>query len=548
MSLVTPTILSGGKEMDPAFALVSIDITKEVNRVPDAQLVLVDGDTAEKAWPVSDAAFFEPGKEVEIKLRYEEDAGSEATVFKGLVLRHGIELQDDGSSYLTVEMKDAAVKLTAPRRSLVFRDVSDSEAIGKILQAAGLKKGKLEATKPKHPELVQYRATDWDFILSRAEVQGQLVVADDGAVSMAPLAVKGSAKRKFELGIDELYNLEIEADAGHQVAGVESSGWDPKKQKLTPPKKAKAVRLAPGNLDGKRLAGAVGFDDTLLSHPVPLAPEELQAWADAGMAKSRIAMLRGRLSLPGIAAIKPLDIIEIAGVGQRFEGKTLVTGVRHRVDDEGWRTDLQFGLAPEWFGRREDVREAPAAGLLPPVSGLQVGVVAAFEEDPDKEFRLKVLLPGVDETDGKVWARLATPDAGKARGYFFRPEPGDEVVVGFFNDDPRQAVVLGAMYGSKNTPPAGVSELSDKNVDKAIVTKAGTQIAFADADKASVFIETPGQNKILLDDEGEKIELADQHGNKVTLDKNGIVLKSAKDFKIDASGKVEIKGSKVDVK
>ena len=30
MSLVTPTILSQGKEMDPAYGLVSIDIVKEV--------------------------------------------------------------------------------------------------------------------------------------------------------------------------------------------------------------------------------------------------------------------------------------------------------------------------------------------------------------------------------------------------------------------------------------------------------------------------------------------------------------------------------------
>ena len=32
------------------------------------------------------------------------------------------------------------------------------------------------------------------------------------------------------------------------------------------------------------------------------------------------------------------------------------------------------------------------------------------------------------------------------------------------------------------------------------------------------------------------------------MDQNGIALKSAKDFKVEASGNVEIKGAKVDVK
>ena len=60
---------------------------------------------------------------------------------------------------------------------------------------------------------------------------------------------------------------------------------------------------------------------------------------------------------------------------------------------------------------------------------------------------------------------------------FFRPEPGDEVIVGFLNDDPRQAVILGAVYGSKNTPPKHGSQLAKENIKKAIVTKKGTMIA-----------------------------------------------------------------------
>ena len=331
------------------------------------------------------------------------------------------------------------------------------------------------------------------------------------------------------------------------ASAVESSGWDIKKAEPTAPATANPFSLSQGNLDGATLAGAVGFASYVLSHPVPVAPEELQAWADARMMRSRMSMIRGRVASRGFAPAKLLDVMEIDGVGARFNGTTLVTGICHRVDVDGWRTDIQFGLSPRSFCLENDIRDVPAAGLIPAVGGLQIGVVDKFEADPDKELRVKVILPGIDAKTGSVWARLTAPDAGNNRGYFFRPEKGDEVVVGFFNEDPRQPVILGALYSSKNAPASDYSVTQD-NLKKGIVTKAGTKILFNDDNKASLSLETASQNKILLDDDKELVSITDKHGNTITMDKDGIKLESGKDLKLTASGNVEIKGAKVDVK
>jgi uncharacterized protein involved in type VI secretion and phage assembly len=141
---------------------------------------------------------------------------------------------------------------------------------------------------------------------------------------------------------------------------------------------------------------------------------------------------------------------------------------------------------------------------------------------------------------------MARPDAGDQRGVVFWPEPGDEVVVGFVNGDPRQAIVLGALHGSAHAPPAAAGPPSEGNARRAIVSKAGTVIGFDD-DKRSVTIETPGKNRVVIDDAARSITLADQHGNQITLDARGITLKSAGDLHLDASGDVVIKGSAVDV-
>jgi Rhs element Vgr protein len=547
MSVVTTTILSNGQRMDPAYEVLSIDISQEVNRISYAQLILLDGDAAQQQFPISDSDFFEPGNKLEIKLRYEDAPTQEKTVFKGVVIKQSVEA-DLAGSRLTVELKDEAVKLTRGRKSQVYRDQTDDKVIAKMISDSGLAKGTIPATQIKHPELVQYYCSDWDFILARAESLGLLVVTTDGKITLSEIAIKGQPKHTFEYGISEIFNFEIEADAEHQYPDIQSIAWDIKTQKLTKAAKAKDFTLSQSNLKAASIAKTIGIESNTLNNPVPLEPKELQAWSDATMTKTRMAMLRGRLSVPGDADIKLLDLMKVAGIGQRFNGKTLVTGIRHRVDQQGWVTDVQFGLPAERFAEQAAIIDTPAAGLLPAVNGLQIGVVSKFEADPAKEFRVKVILPGIDEKKGAVWARLASLDAGKNRGYVFWPEAGDEVIVGFFNDDPRQAVILGAMYSSKNTPPDKVAQPSEKNIDKAIVTKTGISIKFIDEKKPALLIETPNSNKIVLDEDAKMIQIVDQHNNSITMNQEGIEIKSAKDVKIDAKGNVEIKGQKVDVK
>ncbi len=546
MSVATVTITSDGRRMDPAYELISVDVSHEVDRIPEAQVVLLDGESSKRQFAISDTAFFEPGKEIEIKLRVEGKT-RDASVFRGPVVRHAAEGGGAGS-VLVVEAKDAAFKLTRPRRSAAHRDLTDGEVIGKLIRQAGLIAGSIPATQPMHAQLVQYHSSDWDFILSRADVLGLVVVAENGTVSLAEMAVTGAATVRLEYGMDEIFNFEIMVDLSRQPEGIESAGWDQKNQKATQPFRAKAIALQQGNIDAARVAATLGARTSRLAVPAPLYPKELQSWADARLARSRLSMIRGRVAIPGTAGIKLMDVVELAGIGARFNGKALVTGMRHRVDEGGWQTDLQLGLSPDWYCRRDDIGEPPAAGLLPAVQGLSVGVVDQFEADPDNELRVRVLLPLAGEEPLHLWARVASPDAGRGRGYFFRPEPGDEVVVGFLNDDPRQPIVLGALFGSKNAPPEPITELTAANVHKAIVTKKGTTISFRDDDKPSVSIQTPGKNRITIDDQDQTVKIEDQHGNSIVLNHDGITIKSAKDLTLEAAGNVAIRGAKVDVK
>ncbi len=552
--------------MPPEYDLLSIDIAKEVNKIPTAQIILLDGNAAEKSFRISNTDFFQPGTKIEIQLRYEEETDS--TLFVGVIVKHSIQ-SDSHRSLLSLYLKDVAFKLTIQRKNAVFRESNDATVIKNIIDTvvakdkkagiSDLTVGKIAPTQPTHKEIIQFYCTDWDFILSRAESNGLWVVVNEGEIAVQQPDPKAKTNAFITYGIHEIYDMEMEADIQHQYQWVETSAWDVKNQDWSAPQKVDKYPLDQGDLDPGALAKLIGADQCQLVSGGELDPKELKAWAEAKLSKSRWSILRGRIRVPGAPNIKLGDGLELEGVGDRFNGKTLITGIRHQVSEKGWQTDIQFGLSAACFSHNPDIIDLPAAGLVPAVNGLQIGIVEQFVEDPNKEFRVKVKVPRLtkttevppsDKSDGLIWARLAVLDAGLTadkklgRGTFFRPEPGDEVVLGFLNDDPRQAIILGSIYSEKNAPPQKVTQ---ENSEKGIVTKENLKLLFNDKDK-SIRLETPGTNRIILIDQDGAIYIVDENNNQFTMNSDGVQISSDKDIAITAKGNITLQGKKVDVK
>ena len=282
----------------------------------------------------------------------------------------------------------------------------------------------------------------------------------------------------------------------------------------------------------------------MIRHGGALSQPELQAWADGRLLKERLAKVRGRAKFQGFAAVLPGNILEISGIGERFEGKLYVSGVRHSMAKGNWETDVQFGLNTALFAETYNLRPLPAAGLLPAVNGLQVGIVTVLENDPAGEDRIKVRLPLISASEEGIWARIATLDAGKERGTFFRPEINDEVVVGFLNDDPRFPIVLGMCHSSNKPAP---TPAQDANHQKGYVSREKMRLIFDD-EKKSILIETPGGNRLTLSEEDKGITIEDQNSNKIVLNESGITIQSNKDLILKASKDIKLQGANIELK
>jgi type VI secretion system secreted protein VgrG len=95
------------------------------------------------------------------------------------------------------------------------------------------------------------------------------------------------------------------------------------------------------------------------------------------------------------------------------------------------------------------------------------------------------------------WIRLIQPHAGKGKGFYFVPEIGEEVLIGFEGGNAERPYVMGTNYNGSESSGYNTSG----NDQKVIHTRSGTKMIFNDAE-GSVFIEDPSGNTWKMDGQG----------------------------------------------
>ncbi len=526
--VATFNILVDDVALNPAYQVLSLSITKEVNRIPVAKIILRDGEASEKTFEISNSNDLVPGKKIMIKIGLD---GNNAQAFKGIIIRHAVKVKENGNGELHIECRDEAIRMTAGRKNLYYADIKDNRLFDELIgKYSGLSSDSGE-TSLTHKELVQHHLSDWDFMLLRAEANGMLVNVNDGEIKISKPDTTPEPVLQVTYG-SSILEFEAEMDARNQWKSVKAVSWNYANQELFEADTSEAGSFTQhGNISGATLAEAIKLENYEMRHGGHALEQELQDWVNGIMTRSRLAKIRGRAKFTGFSGIKPGDMVKLAGVGARFEGKAYVTSVKQELGNGMWDTHIQFGLDPERYAAvYKDIQEEPAAGLIGAVHGLQIGIVVQLQSDPDGEDRIRVRIPVIDNNDQGIWTRVASLDAGDSRGAFFRPEIGDEVIVGFINDDPRDAVVLGMLHSSAKPAPINAQ---DTNHEKGFTTRSKMHLSFND-DTKTITIDTPAGNSIKIDEQGMSIEIKDQNSNKITMGTSGISMESPMNIEIKA--------------
>lgn len=536
--IVSLEILIEGNAVSKKYQFVSITILHGINKIPTAHLQILDGEPNKEDFEISDSGEFKPGKKIEIQLGYHDEKD---TVFKGIIISNSHRITDNCAE-LNIECKDEVVKMTISRNNHHFNNILDSEIVEQLLDNNGLVDYKVDKSSVKHEQLVQSNITDWDFMISRIDVNGMICLIDNGRLNIIKPNLDADAKLDLTYGAD-IIEFNADMDSRVQTSNVKTFTWDFINQKVQTVESGDSGIKEEGDLSASQLA-SVSSQPFEMRTSAPMTLDEQQALTDSKKMKQALSKIKAKVKYQGINIVLPGDFINIHGAGKNFNGKAFVSAIQHEYSEGDWITEATLGWNELFFTEQTDPTHAASqTGQSSSIQGLQTGIVTDIK-DPSGQYRVRVRLPMVNENDEGIYARVATLDAGEKRGTFFRPEIDDEVVVGFMNDDPRHPVILGMLNSSAKPAPL---EPDPENPKKGYQSRSGIKLFFDD-DKKSVLIETPDSRVFELNDNGASITLRDKKGNKMKINSSGINIESASDLTIKAQKSISISAAQVSLK
>ena len=536
--LVTYNVLVEGKEISKNYHLTNITIHNEINKISTANLVILDGETNEEKFAISDAGDFLPGKKIEVRFGYHNE---NKTVFKGIIVTNTHKVNDTCSE-MQVECKHEAIRMTVNKGNRHFNDVTDSDIATRLLDDNKISGTSVETLKEKHEQLVQSNVTDWDYMISRIDINAMICVINNAQLTLKKPNMKDDAKLELIYGANIL-EFHADMDARTQTAAVKTLSWDFANQKVVTTDSEDQGAPEGGEFKRDKLA-------TVMDRPIEmrtsatLSQQETQAIANAKRLRQDLSKIKAKVKYQGVTKVLPGDFITISGAGKNFNGKAFVSAIQHEYGDGDWITEATLGWNEQFFSEQTNPTQgASATGHSSSIHGLQTGIVTGIT-DSNGQYRVKIRLPMVNDQDEGIYARVATLDAGDKRGTFFRPEVDDEVVVGFMNDDASNPVILGMLHSSAKSAPL---EPATANPEKGYVSRKGIRLIFND-DNPSVLIETPGSRVFEMNDKDNSITVKDKKGNKIVIDNGGILIDSVTDLKIKAGASVSIEAPQVSLK
>lgn len=523
------TFGSGKGQALKNFTLTAVELRTAVNEIPSGRVRFssVPDMHDDYASLSKDLEICRNGAPVTVRIQGK-------VLFEGVVVVLGFEVRR-GVKELTVRIKHTLQRLVSTHRSQVFAKQSDRQIIEHLFGTHKIPVKINQGLDVHHEQMVQCACSDWDFVRARLAASGVwlLPVGREVTIALPKLASRThhtlSATQVIQDMLIEEATWTFTSLA--QPKNIYVASWDIAQQKMSPPKQGKAVSLGSGALDAAKLP-ALDSSTWALSHSVPLESAEQAALVNGKILAQHAVGIQGRFIVNGHSNVALGETLELKGFGGGLDGMGIITGVEHRfsANEREWRTTLSLGL--------DTVREVDAP-MVPKACGVYAGVVDSFEQDSKTHWnRIRVRVPALG-LNGSLWARLTSPYASKDSGFCFYPEPGDEVVLGFFEDDPRYPVILGATHNPKKPAPFVPSQ---DNPRKGVVLVHGEQKQewIFDRKEHAVTVNL-GEERLVLH---KGVQMQSDEGDVTVSTKKNLVLKATEKITLEADTEWSAKGRK----
>jgi type VI secretion system VgrG family protein len=368
-----------------------------------------------------------------------DDAGLDVS---GIVTEIGLAAVTTTGALYVVVLEPSLARLSRSRGYASFFDRTVPDIVRSVVNEAGVDAIlALVRSYPSRPFEMQYDETDLDFVSRLMQEEGiHYVVAGDGSVLVADDAAS------FSNGPTLPYVghfvppspataalSSFRANSGLVSAAATIAGFDPD---------------IPASVFGSASAGS-GLGELYRFLPDVTTTARASSLARTELERARVEGARhgGTSNAPEIRAG---EVVGVTGIGARFSGSYLVTGVTHVLtpgDTEG--ACFSYGNAFDAIPSSQAFRP-PRRTPTPRVKG----VLSATVEEVDRgRYRVKVKFPWFRNGDGESgWIRVGYPP-GRGNEAFL-PEIDDEVIVSFLGGDVRQPIIVGGLWNESHPPPS----------------------------------------------------------------------------------------------
>jgi type VI secretion system secreted protein VgrG len=374
------------------------------------------------------------------------------------------------------------------KRSRTFME-RDLETIVKTILAEGPtdffnREAIIPTYDPNLDYMPQYNETNFDFLKRLAQRYGQWFYSDGMRMQFGQL--KASKTKLINGGSLHHFKIQTLLFSHKESLG----GYDYNN--------ASSIKNASGKTttgSGDGFATAVGYRQGAVRQP----DLEVGAYtAQAPDSSTLVEMVKLQTNGKDANSIfySGLSYLPL-GIGQKFtiqnktvEHNLVVIEVTHNSEVHG-NYSCNFKAIPSDVGAPHytDVHAYAKAESQP--------AKVIDNNDPEGLGRVKVEFYWAGGNIKSDWMRLIQPHAGDGKGFYFVPEVGEEVLVGFEGGSAERPYILGTQYNGKEV--SGYS--TPKNDMKVMHTRSGTKMIFNDAE-GSILIEDPSGNTYLMDGKG----------------------------------------------
>ena len=549
MNCSVPILIYSDDVLIPEQHLISCQWKNELGHIPWAEFEFKDGDPALGDFELSSANLFDPGRVIRIVHRSREQ---DTELFKGSVIKQNVSARSAHFT-LNVTCRHAAYKMTLSRNSRFHHNtilksaegqkeietLKDEAVFEALLEPYELTLKVAEADREKvsaeHESLLQYDCSDWDFLQLRAEANGLMCYVKDQEILLHTPAIKGEGK-PLHFG-DNLLELDLDLDARNTTQKVHTTSWNVADQKTRTNASDDDPIETPGQKSAQELASEAGADTRYLWHMGDINEQEARNWSAAHHQRQSLSSIRGLAVTEGSITIEPGQTVQLKKIGDKWDGRAFVSAVSHSIESGVWLTQVHIGLDEQTHAEKFQIHTSPAANLTTGMSGVMLGTVLGYRISASGHELIEVnVFSSADDTgDDKrtLLARWTSSYAGQKGGLTMRPEPNDEVLLTFVNDDPRFPIIVGSLY-NENAPRWETASDGAKQKEKGFYLNTeddkGWEIYFSE-DEKTLCVKSPNGQQLQVEDEGSsggKISLEDTNSNQILMDSNGITISSDK--------------------